>query len=847
MVGLRRFACRARSYCNPMPLPATITDARLDRPSDVWAVVGDRLEAFARAWETNGPPPSRPSSSRPKDGSVRRIVLVELVKLDLENRVQRGLERPLEDYVRAFPELEAQGLPSDLIYEDFHVRRQAGRDPNPADYFRRFPARAAEFARLLGESPTRRSVSVFKDRAPSDVRPGDRVDDFDLLALLGEGQFAKVFLARQLGMQRLVALKVSAARGAEAQTLAQLDHPHIVRVYDQRPVPDRGLHLVYMPYLPGGTLRDVLEQVRSTSAAERSGRTLLAAVDAALERRGEVPPHTSSVRGAWAARSWPAAVCALGTRLAAGLDYAHRRGVLHRDVKPANVLLTAEGEPLLADFNVGSCSKLDGAGPAAFFGGSLAYMAPEHLEAFDPDHPRPPDSLDGRADVYGLAVTLWELATGDRPFGPEQLRESWPGTLTDLAAGRRNGPTLSAVADFPVGDVPGFRETLSRCVAGDPADRPATAGEMARELELCLRPATRALVRPTPGGWRALVVRYPLPAVFLIALVPNILASLFNIEYNRAEIIAHWPDAEEPFRLLVMIVNGIFFPLGLFVLWLWIRPAIRGLSRDRTDVHARYVSLRLGARAAIVCVACWAVAGVIWPVALRVAAGPPAEPWAYVHFLLSLIVCGLIAAAYPYFFVTYLAIQAIYPAYLGPVGPVAEDRLVLGLVERELGRYRMVAAAVPLFAVALLASRGVAEPYAVAALSVAGLVGTLLAFVLESRTRADLAAHYRVIRGSSGGGAGFRGWRWVPGVCSGGGAGFRGWRCAYPRLIAATPPGSGSTPEGCQRLAGGSSRSDAPPGPSPPEPSATPGTLPAGRGPRGLCRLPTLTHLTNGV
>jgi eukaryotic-like serine/threonine-protein kinase len=724
-----------------MTVPSTMTDAQLDRPSDVWAVVGDRLEAFARAWETGGPPPEPRDFLPPKEGSVRRLVLVELVKLDLENRVERGLDRPLEDYMRAFPELEAQGIPSDLIYEDFHVRRQAGRDPNPADYFRRFPARAEEFARLLGESPTRRTVSVFKGRVPGDVRPGDRVDDFDLLALLGEGQFAKVFLARQLGMQRLVALKVSAARGAEAQTLAQLDHPHIVRVYDQRPVPDRGLHLVYMPYLPGGTLRDVLEQVRSTPVAERSGKTLLAAVDVALERRGEVPPHTSPVRAAWAARSWPAAVCALGMRLAAGLDYAHRRGVLHRDVKPANVLLTAEGEPLLADFNVGSCSKLDGAGPAAFFGGTLAYMAPEHLEAFDPDHPRPPESLDGRADVYGLAVTLWELTTGERPFGPEQLRESWPGTLTDLAAGRRNGPALSAVADFPVGDVPGFRETLVRCLSGDPAERPATAGEMARELELCLRPATRALVRPTPGGWRALVVRYPLLSVFLIALVPNILASLFNIEYNQAEIIAHWPNAEEPFRQLVPIVNGIFFPLGLFLLGLWIWPAVRGLSRDRTSVRARHASLRLGARTAIMCVACWAVAGLIWPMAVRLTAGPPPEgPSAYIHFLLSLIVCGLIAAAYPYFFVTYLAVRAIYPAYLGPTGPVAEDRPILGLVERELGRYRMVAAAVPLFAVALLASRGVAQPYAVAALSVAGLVGTLLAFVLDSRTRADLRA-----------------------------------------------------------------------------------------------------------
>ena len=83
--------------------------------------------------------------------------------------------------------------------------------------------------------------------------------------------------------------------------------------------------------------------------------------------------------------------------------------MLHRDVKPANVLLTAEPSPKLADFNISFSDKVDGATPAAYFGGSLAYMSPEQLEACNPAHARSADELDGRSDLYSLGMVLWEL------------------------------------------------------------------------------------------------------------------------------------------------------------------------------------------------------------------------------------------------------------------------------------------------------------------------------------------------------------------------------------------------------------------------------------------------------
>lgn len=731
----------------------------MDVATQVWAVVGEHLEAFAQAWETSGPPPDLARFLPPDPPPVRRLVLVELVKLDLDNRVHRGIDRPLEGYLRDFPELATPDPPADLLYEDYHLRRQAGRNVEPGDYFRRFPGRADELARLLGGTLPVRSTSVLAARVPVQINPGDRLDDFDLLALLGEGQFARVFLARQRAMQRLVALKVSAHRGAEAQTLAQLDHPHIVRVYDQRVVAERGLQLVYMPYLAGGTLLDVLAHARAVPPEQRSGQTLLLAVDAALHRRGEVPPIASPVRQAWANRNWGEVVCALGAKLASALEYAHDRGVLHRDVKPANVLLTADCEPLLADFNVGCCSKLDGAGPTAFFGGSLAYMSIEHLEAFDPAHPRAAESLDGRADVFSLAVTLWELATGERPFGPEAVHKDWSETLAAIAEQRRAGPTAKTVAEFPAADVAGLREVLVRCLDPDPDRRPATAGEMAREFELCLKPATRDLVRPAPGGWREAVRRHPLLTVYTIGLAPNILGSLFNIWYNKSAIVDSWEEAQqgvqEVFQKIILAVNGTFFPLGMLLIALAIQPVSRGLQQLREGkrfppddlARRRQRCLRLGRITALVCVGCWVVAGVIWPIALRLLAGPPPEgSGTYVHFLLSLAFCGLIAAAYPYFLVTFLAVRAFYPALLGPDGPAPTDGPALRRVERELNTYQAAATAVPLLAVAVLAfmavigSQGASKPYPVAALSVAGLAGVALASVLVGRTRADLTA-----------------------------------------------------------------------------------------------------------
>ncbi len=282
-----------------VPSTATgVSGVPLDHGHATWDLLAQRIDLLIRHWDAAESPPVLAEFVPQAGTSLRRLVLSELIKVDLEYRYVRKIPKRIEDYVAEFPEISGPGgVPSDLIFEEFQVRRRTGEQVQPREYFDRFPGRTNELARLLGLNTPTEATLAHKAHPEASVQAGQRLDDFDLQILLGEGAFAKVFLAWQRSMQRRVALKVSSDRGDEPQTLAQLDHPNIVRVYDQRQITDRNLRLLYMPYLPGGTLHDVLKLIRSTPAELRTGQLLLDAVDATLAKRDEAPrsiPPTAS-------------------------------------------------------------------------------------------------------------------------------------------------------------------------------------------------------------------------------------------------------------------------------------------------------------------------------------------------------------------------------------------------------------------------------------------------------------------------------------------------------------------------------------------------------------------------
>jgi eukaryotic-like serine/threonine-protein kinase len=734
----------------------------LDEARQSMEVLAGLLDKFVAAWEASTAPPDL-RTFLPEAGEIRRLTLVELIKVDLEYRwLNKSCPKRLTEYLTEFAELAQGRVPCDLIYEEFHIRKQSGQIVSAEEYLQAFPGQAAEIVSILGVEQPYESSSFHKNdkrERLAAVQSGETLDDFDLLIELGSGAFAKVFLARQCSMQRLVALKVATDSSDEPQTLAQLDHDHIVRVYDQRSLPDRKLRLLYMQYIAGGTLQAIIQRVRQTPPAERNGKLILNVIDESLERRGESRPSESSVRAWLTKATWPEAVCWLGAKIARALDYAHRLGVLHRDVKPANILITPEGSPKLADFNISFSAKVAGATPAAYFGGSLAYMSPEQLEACHPGHARSPEELNGRSDLYSLGIVLWELLTGARPFHDETVEGGWSPTLEAMIT-RRHAPLETRDLRQVPGCPEGLPQILETALSADAANRWSSGLEMARRLELCTNPKACALLFPPKKSRAVRLRRYTVLIVFVAAGLPNVLAGVFNYDHNLSEIVANLGRLEGDFQLTQAVINGVAYPLGAALFWYLAFSVFKGLRRVQTrqlpaaeTQNLRHRCLDLGRLMAMISVVEWSIAACVYPISLRLvhAEMPPS---AMLRFFFSLILCGLVAAAYPFFVITFFSLKSLYSVYLlADLEGATADASLLKEVNLRNSVYLAVAALAPFLGIAALMAdslinddllpKGAEKSMAV--FSAVGLLGLPCLFWLSNSIRTDLATLSDVI------------------------------------------------------------------------------------------------------
>lgn len=723
------------------------------------AALATAVALFSEAWAAGSPPDL--SAYLPGEPAQRRTILIELIKIDLEYRWLRfHFPKRLSEYRAEFAELRDGPLPAELVYEEFHAMRR-GSD-SPADAATTLAEATAEAASAEPASPTSDYRSTMSARPGAQVvldaiDVGDRIDDFDLLMRIGAGAFAQVYLARQQSMQRLVAVKISHNRGIEPQTLAQLDHDYIVRIFDQRLLAGGKLKLLYMQYLPGGTLLDVLHLLRSTPQEDRSGHLLLDAVDEVLADKGEVRPAESAIRSRIAALTWPETVAWLGRRLADALQHASDRGVLHRDIKPANVLLSAEGIPKLADFNVSFSNRIRGTSPLAYFGGSLAYMSPEQLEACHPDFPATATDLDTRSDIFALAVMLWELLTGRRPFTDETSAGESETSLVRMIELRRRPVESKFLSQLPPDCPMALRRVLLKCLSPDREDRYSCGSELAQQLDLCLDQRARDLVDPPPTSWRARLSRRPTPILLSSATVGLGLASVYGSVHLYGLIDTRLPDATAAqLYKSTIIYDFCAIPLAILV-YLYISRDLlavpRGLRDGRRYDEAMLARVRsrtllwgdLCAMTTLLFAVLSTVTGVLlllWftdlPTRLMV------------HAATTVLVSGTISVAYTFFLSTFYIVRCVYPIYLHHGRTTVGDSAGLRAQRRRTTAYLAVTASVPL--VAVLAGFTVLEPAELLLVrnSVLGMCAASgLAFIavywLYRKLDADLRALERVV------------------------------------------------------------------------------------------------------
>jgi serine/threonine protein kinase len=264
---------------------------------------------------------------------------------------------------------------------------------------------------------------------------GRKLGIYQITDMLGQGGMATVYKGYRADIDRTVAIKVLPPHPGlnqefierfklEARTIARLQHPHILPLYDYG-AEDDILYLV-MAYVEGGSLGNLID-------------------------RGPMPPKQ---------------VEPLLKQMSAALDYAHREGVIHRDIKPDNVLLDKEGNVLLADFGIvklagGSSSRLTVTGGLV---GTPAYMSPEQGRGED---------ITGSADIYSLGVVVYEMLTGRQPYSAD--------TPMQIIIKHMNEPVPSirtVIEDLPAS----LDLVMQRALAKDPQTRYQTAAEFANDF-----------------------------------------------------------------------------------------------------------------------------------------------------------------------------------------------------------------------------------------------------------------------------------------------------------------------------------------------------------------------------
>lgn len=437
----------------------------------------------------------------PVESTQRLAALLALGRVDMACRYDIRDRPRVEDYLHL---IDADELTPEFVaglaFEEFMLRQEQNENPKLREYRSRIPIAFGLFHELvliqeaLAGDAASEICGSSDDKLESFPEAGDTIGNFELVDILGRGSFARVYLARDSAMgNREVALKISIDNQLEWLTLAKLQHTHIVPIYShcRALFESREYDLICMPFYSSITLRTLIAHEKWGQCL--SGRDILTLVRMLEPLTLLNDSSEFNLNDEMSAMSFAQAVAWWGACLAEAMHHAHQRRVLHRDIKPTNILITADGSPMLLDFNL--AIQGPGAEPAQqkvthplrqgqdSIGGTLAYMAPEHLEAMISGHSR---LVDHRADIYSLGAVLYEALTRSDIM---QKSHAPAGNRTEML---QQALELRKIPAIPVRDIAPdvplvLDKVIRKCIDPNPARRYTSAFELSEDLRAIAR------------------------------------------------------------------------------------------------------------------------------------------------------------------------------------------------------------------------------------------------------------------------------------------------------------------------------------------------------------------------